>query len=358
MRFGLAGGGTGGHAYPSLAVSERLRARGTHEFIYYGTEHGPERALAESEGMTYHPVKASQVRGRSPIRLVRGTINLARGLRDASRWLEQDQPDALFATGGYAAAPVGRAAKRKDVPVLLFVPDVRPGWAVRYLQRHVTAVACSVHDTLAHLPRLDTVVTGYPVRQQFIEATREGGQTRFGLDPQLQTVLVTGGSHGAHHINTAISRSARTLLERLQLIHICGRNEEDWLRRERDRLPDWQRERYHLHAYTEDMAWAMAAADLAVTRAGASVLGELPVSELPAIVIPLGLADQRLNAGYLAERGAAIALEGSEVDELDRVILRLLDDDAGREAMAASMRELARPQAADRLAEMLEELAA
>src|SRR5690606_32855766 len=102
----------------------------------------------------------------------------------------------------------------------------------------------------------------------------------------LPTLLIAGGSLGAHQINRVIADSLRTLLERTQIIHIAGRDEEFWLTRERDRLPAWQQDRYHLHAYTEEMAYAMVAADLAVTRAGASTLGELPVTGLPAIVIP------------------------------------------------------------------------
>ena len=355
MKFGLAGGGTGGHAYPSLAVAERLRSDDA-ELVYYGTKHGPERQLAAAEGIEFHEVIASQVRGRSPWRLLSGTVNLARGIRQASRWLELDAPAAIFATGGYAAAPVGRAARRKHIPVLLYVPDVRPGWAVRYLRRHVTAIACSVGETLQYLPGPEPVVTGYPVRRQFVEATREEGIERFGLDPNVRTLLVTGGSLGAHHVNTMIARSLRDLLERAQIIHISGRDEEHWLQRERERLPDWLRERYHLLPYTDQMAWAMAAADLAVTRAGASILGELPAVGLPAVVVPLGLADQRQNADYLLQHKAAVVLDDEAVDDLAQVVSRLLDDDAARESMAEAMRSLARPDAADRLATMLREI--
>ena len=362
MRLALAGGGTGGHTYPAVAVAERLRERSDAQVIYYGTPDGPERPVAEGEGFAYRPVRASAVRSRSPWRVGRGLINLVRGSREARRWLAEDEPDALFATGGYAAVPVGRAAHREGVPLLLFLPDVRPGWAVRSLHGKASAVACSVSDSLQYLPGDRAIVTGYPTRMQFREASREAsreeGAKRFGLDPGRATLLVTGGSLGAHHINLVVARGLRELLERAQLIHVAGREEEAWLARERERLPAWQQQRYALRAYTDEMAWAMAAADLAVTRAGASVLGELPVSGLPAIVIPADFSDQRDNADYLERHGASVTLAGADVDRLTGEILRLLEDGEERGRMAAAMRELARPDAAERLAELLEGLAA
>ena len=193
MKFALAGGGTGGHAYPVLAVAERLREGFDTDLVYYGTERGPERMLAEEAGIPFRTVAASQVRGRSPARLLSGLFNLLRGERSARRGLRDDRPDALFATGGYASAPIGRAARASRVPLLLFLPDVKPGWAVRYMQRHATTVACSVDASLRYLPAKKTVVTGYPVRRQFTRATREEGARHFDLDPSVPTVLITGG---------------------------------------------------------------------------------------------------------------------------------------------------------------------
>ena len=358
MKFALAGGGTGGHAYPAIAVAERLREVEGTELVYYGTERGPERAVAEDASIPYRAVPASPVRSRSPIRLATGLVRLWRGSQVAARFLAEDRPAAVFATGGYAAAPVGRAARRAGIPLVVFLPDVQPGWAVRFLARYATTVACSVDRSLAALPAERTVVTGYPVRRQFLTATREEGIARFGLDPSLKTVLVSGGSLGAHQINLAVAASLRTLLEQAQIIHISGVDEEYWLQRARERLPEWMRSRYHLHAYTDEMAYAMRAADLAVTRAGASTLGELPITGLPAIVIPGAFSDQHVNADYLASEGAAITLPTIRLDDLESLIVGLLNDDARRESMATAMRRLAHPDAADRLATLLREVAA
>jgi UDP-N-acetylglucosamine--N-acetylmuramyl-(pentapeptide) pyrophosphoryl-undecaprenol N-acetylglucosamine transferase len=358
MRFVLAGGGTGGHAYPAIAVAEELRSTPTTELVYYGTPGGPEQEIAALARIPYRPVPASQIRGRSPLRTARGLQQLWRGTRVAEELLDRDRPNAVFATGGYAAAPIGRAASREKVPLVVFLPDAHPGWAVRFLARHATMIACSIPVSLNHLPAKKSVVTGYPVRRQFLEATRSEGLRRFGLDTSLPTLLIAGGSLGAHQINRIVADSLRLLLERTQIIHIAGRDEEFWLARERDRLPAWQQERYRLYAYTEEMAYAMAAADLAITRAGASTLGELPVTGLPAIVIPGGFSDQHRNAAYLAQQGAAIVVSTAEIDTVPPLVLRLLNDEVQRMRMAEAMRSLAQPDAAEQLANLVLEVAA
>ncbi len=356
MMFALAGGGTGGHAYPSLAVGAELRARGC-ELVYYGSERGPEHALATAAGIEYRGVPAAQLRG-GPRRMVVGGLQLLRGLRSARRRLATDRPAAVFATGGYAAAPVGWAAHRAGVPLVVFLPDVRPGWAVRFLARFATRVACSVEASLPSLPRGRSLVTGYPVRAEFARATRDEGQARFGLDAALPTLLVAGGSLGAQAINRAIAAALPQLLERAQLVHVAGREHEPWLRAERDRLPETLRARYHLLGYTDELAWAMAAADLAVVRGGASTLGELPALGLPAIVVPGAFSDQAHNARLLAARGAARVLEQRDLARLADEALRLLADAPARARMADAMRSLARPDAASRLATLLQEVAA
>ncbi len=356
MRYALAGGGTGGHAYPSLTVGEVLRSRGA-DLVYYGSPQGPERALAQAAGIEYRAIPASQVRG-GPKRMILGGLNLLRGRFFAQRRLRADRVGSLFATGGYAAAPVGWAASAAGVPMLLFLPDVVPGWAVRFLGKHATRIACTADASVPSLPAGKAVVTGYPVREQFTLATRAEGIARFGLDPELPTVLVTGGSLGARRINTAVAQALPRLLDRAQVLHISGREEATWLGEERARLADRHRERYHLLPYTEEMAWAMAASDLAVTRAGASTLGELPAVGLPAIVVPGTFSDQHQNATYLASRGAATVLPETRLDSLEAEITRLLDDTAARERMAQAMRDLARPEAASRLADLMEEIAA
>lgn len=357
MRIALAGGGTGGHVYPAIAVAEALRALGPVELTYYGTEKGPEREIAAREGIPFRAVPASQVRVRQPVALAKGLWRLWRCARSARALLEADQPGAVFATGGYAAAPVGRAAGQAGIPLVVFLPDAYPGWAVKFLARYATTIACAVDAAVGEFPAGKAVVTGYPLRAQFADATREEGRRRFGLDPSLPTVLVAGGSLGARAINDAVLTALPGWLADAQVVHVTGRGDHDRVASAARGLPGGLQGRYHLHGYTEEMAYAMAAADIAVMRAGASTLGELSVSGLPVVAIPGPFSDQSANADYLASRGAAIHLPQTRIDELDALILALLRDPARREEMAQAMRALARPDASRTLAELVLRLA-
>ena len=357
MRIALAGGGTGGHVYPAIAVAEQLRAIGDVELTYYGTEHGAEHEIARREGIDFRAVPASQVRVRKPVALAKGIWRLWQGSRTARRWLEADRPSALFATGGYAAAPVGRAAKQAGIPLIVFLPDAYPGWAVKFLARYATTIACAVDAAVDEFPPGKAVVTGYPLRAQFSEATREEGQARFELDPKLPTVLVAGGSLGARAINEAVIDALPEWLTVAQVIHVTGRGDFERVREATAGLPESYRQRYHLHDYTEEMAYAMAAADIAVMRAGASTLGELAASGLPVVAIPGAFSDQSRNAEYLASRGAAVHLPQDQIDALRQLVLGLITDRERREEMRARMRAIGRPDAAKRLAKLVLELA-
>ncbi len=357
MRIALAGGGTGGHVYPAIAVAERLRERAGMELSYYGTEHGVEHEIATREGIPFRPVPASQVRVKRPTAMAKGILRLWQGTRTARRMLEVEQPGAVFATGGYAAAPVGRAAKQAGVPLLVFLPDATPGWAVRFLARYADRVACAVDAAAEHLPADKAVVTGYPLRGQFATATRGEGLARFGLDSSLPTVLVAGGSLGARSLNAATVAALPQWLATAQVLHVCGQGNAAGLETLRSSLPEGWRERYHLHEYTEEMAYAMAAADIAVMRAGASTLGELSATGLPVVAVPGAFSDQAANADYLAQRGAGIHLPEGRIDELAGLVTDLLDDQPRREAMRNRMRALARPDAAEHLASLVVELA-
>ncbi|MCK9485778.1 MAG: undecaprenyldiphospho-muramoylpentapeptide beta-N-acetylglucosaminyltransferase [Dehalococcoidia bacterium] len=357
MRVALAGGGTGGHVYPALAVAERLHASGDVDLVYYGTSTGLERGLVEAAGIPFRSVPAAQLRVRAPWLVARGLLRLWQGTREARRMLRQDRPNVLFATGGYAAAPIGRAAKQAGVPLIVFLPDAHPGWAVKFLARYATTIACAVDQAVDALPEGRTVVTGYPLRAQFATATAEDGHNAFSLDASLPTVLVTGGSQGARAINQAVAEALPRWLAEAQVIHVCGPNHLEGLEARRADLSEEQRGRYHLFGYTEEMAPAMAASDLAVMRAGASTLGELSVTGLPAVLVPGAYSDQAVNADYLASRGAAVHLPESRIEDLTTLVLDLLRDTPRREAMAEAMRALARPDAAERLAALVRDVA-
>ncbi len=360
----LSGGGTGGHIYPALAVAQALRqeagAANPPELLYVGVRGRLDEDIVGAAGLSFASVWAGPLRVGSPLRAARGLVSLLVGTVQAWRLLGRFRPDVVFATGGYASAPVGIAARWRRRPLVVYLPDLRPGWAVRLLARLATRVATTAERAFGELPGGEAVAVGYPVREAFWSADREEARRRLGLPADATVLLVSGASKGAHHLNVAVADQIEQLLDLGHVLHLTGRVDEAELRERRDALPEAKRDRYHVFGYLEEMAQAMVAADLGVLRAGASVLGELPASGLPAILVP-GVYegwDQGPNARYLEEQGAAVVLENDRLDELTDFVRPLLSDDARRRAMSEAARRLAQPEAALRLARLLQEVAA
>jgi UDP-N-acetylglucosamine--N-acetylmuramyl-(pentapeptide) pyrophosphoryl-undecaprenol N-acetylglucosamine transferase len=267
--------------------------------------------------------------------------------------------------------PVVLAGWLRRVPILIYLPDIEPGLAVRFLARFADRVAVSFEEVARYFAAGQVVVTGYPVRPELlaadpvevgqvsIPATRRPSpiaRARLDLEPGRKTLLVFGGSHGARSINVAVSEIAAELAEEYQVLHIAGREDEHWLQARREELPDHLRRRYRVYAYLhQEMADALAAADLVVARAGAATLGEFPAVGLPSLLVPYPYAGQHqwLNADYLAQAGAAVVVDDADLSRgvLLPTIRRLLDDEATLLEMRANARRLARPEAAWRIAD-------
>jgi len=364
MRLVLSGGGTGGHVYPALSVAEAMRSMlppgETLDLLYVGSSAGGEGAIVEREGIAFTGVSAAPIRGRMPWQMATNAVKIGAGSRQARTILGDFKPQVVLSTGGYASFPVALAARGRNIPLAVYLPDLSPGWAVRAIARLAQKVAVTAIESLRKLPSGKTVVTGYPVRSEFWRADRASGRERLGLNPEEKVLFVGGGSTGAHRINRAVAAEISGLLELCEVIHVSGPADEPWLREVRDGMPDGLRSRYHLHGYMHDeMPWAMAASDLALCRAGASVIGELPALGLPAVLVPLPLAGahQRTNARYLAKHGAATVLEEEYLDNILPVLGTLLHDEKRLRGMRDASRRLARPNAASRIAGILLDLA-
>lgn len=360
MKVILAGGGTGGHIYPALAVAESLGARPDMDLLYVGVSGRMDAGIVSRAGLPFQGVTAGPLRVRSPLAALRGFAQLALGTLQAWRLLGRYGPDAVFATGGYASVPVGIAARTRRLPLLLYLPDVTPGWAVRLLSRLANRIVTTTERSLGELPRAKSSVSGYPTRAAFRSTDKASARERLGLPAGEKVLLVAGASQGARRINDAVRDQLDSLLEVCHVLHVTGSADESELSARRDALPEATRERYHVTGYLDDMPDAMVAADLAVLRSGASVLGELPAAGLAAVLVPgvyEGGYNQRANARYMEEQGVAVVLENEELGRLSDVVRDLLGDDARRQAMAAAARSLAKPSAADDIATMLVEMA-
>jgi UDP-N-acetylglucosamine--N-acetylmuramyl-(pentapeptide) pyrophosphoryl-undecaprenol N-acetylglucosamine transferase len=360
----IAAGGTGGHVYPALAVAEAMIARYPGVSLsFVGSVEGFERPLVKESGVEithYDEVRAGPLHGVNPVRVLVSVVQLVIGTLQALFLVARRRPQALLLTGGWVGLPVALAAWLRRVPAMIYLPDVEPGLTIRVLRRFARRVAVTVAESTVYFQAKKVIITGYPVRQTVATASRERAIAHFGLDPRRKTLLVFGGSRGARSINNALLDILPGLLAaNVQVIHVTGTL--DWAQIEARQRALADSTHYHAFPYLHDeMGLALAAADLVVCRAGASVLGEFPLRGLASILVPYPHAwrYQTVNADYLADRGAAIRMDDERMaQDLLPAIRSLLDDTERLSHMRAKAAALAQPDAAQRLAVELARLA-
>jgi len=345
--------------YPALAVHNALTSQHPNvETLWVGGEGGMEEELVNRAGISYRSIPAAGVHGVGLRALPRNIAKLTRGLKASRRLLREFKPDVLFFTGGFVAVPMAVAGR--NIPTVLYVPDIEPGLALKFLSRFADVVSVTASESKKYFPHARRLVlTGYPLRADLSNWSREKATQRFGLDPNKPVLLVTGGSQGARSINMAVLKHLNELLEVAQIIHITGSLDWNVIEKAVQELPAHLQPRYHAMPYSHEMGAALAAADLVLARAGASSLGEYPFFGLPAILVPYPYAwrYQKVNADFLAERYAAVILQDESLkDKLLLVIKDLLLNNKKLEAMRAAMKKLSRPNAASVIASQLVEL--
>jgi UDP-N-acetylglucosamine--N-acetylmuramyl-(pentapeptide) pyrophosphoryl-undecaprenol N-acetylglucosamine transferase len=326
------------------------------EVLWVGGKGGMESGLVERAGIPFKAIAAAQVHGIAFMRLPGNFVSLVRGFFEARRIIAEFKPDAMLFTGGYIAAPLALAGR--NIPSLLCVPDIEPGLALQTLTRFAKRIAVPTEESKIFFdPKSDVQVTGYPVRSDLAQWTRDEARRKFAFADIFPTVLIFGGSKGARSINMALLGFLPELLERAQVIHISGALDWPAVEEARNNLPENLAQNYRAFPYLhEEMGAALAAADLVVSRAGASTLGEFPAFGLPAILVPYPHAwrYQKVNADYLAKTGAAIVLEDDRLKSgLWLTLETLLQTPEKLEAMRQAMRALAQPDAAERIADQL-----
>lgn len=323
-----------------------------------------EETLVPRAGLRLATISGGPIVGVTWQRRLTNAARLAWSLGKSHRLFRRFRPDVLFMTGGYVNVPVSLVAWLRRVPAAVFLPDIEPGTAIRFLSRFAERVACTAAASKAYFGPGKVVVTGYPVRPQLREAQQmraEEALAAFDLQPGRATLLVFGGSRGARSINRALMGILDSLLQRHQVIHVSGTLDWPQVQANAAGLPAELRRAYRPFPYLhERMGMAFRAADLAVARAGASMLGESPAFGLPAILVPYPHAwrYQKVNADYLVERGAALSLDDDRLqEELLPTVQVLLDDEARLAEMAAAAKALDEPAAAGNLAQLLTQLA-
>jgi len=350
MRAILAGGGTGGHVIPALAIANELKKNYGAEVLFIGTARGIENRLVPAAGYPLQLVRVGALKNVSLMTRAKTAFDLPRAVWDASRMLNEFAPDVVIGVGGYASGPAMLAAVMKHVPTLAFEPNVVPGFANRVVARFVSGAAVHFEETAKYFRR--AAVTGVPVRQAFFEIPVLLNKKRGGTP----TVLVFGGSQGAHAINEAMIRCLPELRRQAPGIHIIHQTGE---RDYNGALAAYKSlgESAEVFRFIDDMPAAFARADLVVCRSGASTVAEITAAGKPAIFVPFPRATddhQRVNAEALAGLGAAVVVEESKLEGvwLAETVAALLGDARRLETMSEAARGLAHPDAARDIAAM------
>lgn len=359
MRYLLAGGGTGGHIYPALAILEGLRAVDPEaEFLYVGMPGSREAQVVPKEGIPFATITSGGLINLGLMAKVKGALNAARGVFAALSIMRKFRPDVVIGTGGFVCGPVYVAARLYGVPLVIQEGNAYPGVTNKFAARWAKAFFVPYPEVKKLLPVGTKVVeSGVPVRQSIAGITREQGRQAFGLSATDQVVVVMGGSGGARDFNKAVAAAVKQLLPTrpdLQVLHVTGERYYDQVTEAYGEMAA----RVKLYPYLHNMPEAMAAADLGIFRAGMMTITEIQVRGLPSILIPspnVTHNHQEHNARSLERRGGVVVMVERDLTPagLAEQIGSLLDDRNRRESLRQSLLKMAEPDAARTVAERI-----
>jgi UDP-N-acetylglucosamine--N-acetylmuramyl-(pentapeptide) pyrophosphoryl-undecaprenol N-acetylglucosamine transferase len=352
MKLLIAGGGTGGHVFPALAIAQEWLSRGAErEVVLVGTQRGIEMKLVPAAGLPLETIRAAGLKGKSGTTLVKNLAMLGTGIKDAFAVLGRQKPMVAFGVGGYAAGPMLLATWLRGIPNVIFEPNAEPGFTNKVLARLAKRIATG-YEVSAKAWGAKAVVTGNPVRAGFFAIAPRRPEKPF-------RVLVTGGSQGAWPINRAFMEAAELLAKRkaeMRIVHQTGEHDYNDVRAAYARCEMEVEVSPFLNNMAERFAWA----DVIVCRAGAITAAEVAAAGRAAIFIPFGRATdshQLRNAQEMTKAGAGRLIAEPELtaNRLTKEICALLDHPGDIEALSTKARSLAHPYAAREIVNLIEE---
>jgi UDP-N-acetylglucosamine--N-acetylmuramyl-(pentapeptide) pyrophosphoryl-undecaprenol N-acetylglucosamine transferase len=353
----IAGGGTGGHIYPAIAIAQEWMARdATRRVVFVGTERGLEKTIVPKAGFPLEFISVGGLKGKGLGDTIKGLFRLPAGFVQAFKLVGRHRPNVVLGVGGYSSGPVLLAAKLRGVPTLIHDSNAFPGLTNRILARVVTAAAIAFPAAAPRLKRSDAVLTGNPIRKEFFDAigTRVAGDDR-------KRLLIFGGSQGSKTINDAMTAALlfmAPLKDRLLIVHQTGPKE---LERVQQAYRDSAFADARVVPYLDPIVDEIAAADVVVCRSGAMTVGELAAVGRAAILIPFAAATdnhQELNARAVEQAGGAIVITENELkpERLAFAITEIVDDPGRAAAMGTAAKTLASPDATKKIVDLLEKI--
>jgi UDP-N-acetylglucosamine--N-acetylmuramyl-(pentapeptide) pyrophosphoryl-undecaprenol N-acetylglucosamine transferase len=358
----IAGGGTAGHLFPAIALAEELRSRlSTLSLLFVGASEGLEASLLAKKGWAFEGIRAAGLLAKPLPERIRSLALVPSGFVRSWSILRRFSPHVVVGLGGYASAAMLLAAAARRVPTVIHEQNGFPGLTNRWLSRLVDLVAVSFETASPFFPPGKVRVTGNPVRVELLGVGRADAIAKLGLDPDRLTLLVFGGSQGAHRVNVAVMEGLPLLVgerDQVQFLHATGSRDVEAVRRAYLATGH----RAVVEPFFWEMAAAYAAADLCLCRAGASTVAELCALGKPSVLVPFPFAandHQRWNAEALVARGAAHMLPDRDLNgpSLSRIVKGALQDREGLREMGSRARALANLDASARLADLVIERA-
>lgn len=345
----FAGGGTGGHIFPGLAIVDELRGAEGVSVAWIGSSRGIDRGIVEGRGITFYGIPTGKLRRYFSFQNLFDLFRIIGGFISSFFLLRKLRPAVLFSKGGFVSVPPCMAAKLLGIPVVTHECDVTPGLATKINARFASEIFVSFQETISFLPpkyRSACRVTGNPVRAAFYGASAERGRAFLGLaDDTVPVLFIQGGSLGARQVNGLVAETVDRLCERFVVVHQTGVKNSDQV--VYPKAPDL-RDRYKPFPFIgSEMADVLAAASVVLARSGSNTLWECAVTGTPMILVPLTgsgtRGDQVDNARYFVERGAAVMLTGDEVtpETLLTTLTRIFSPDGLMAKMAANAAALA-----------------
>lgn len=328
MKAIFTGGGTGGHIYPSLAIAEKLKDEYNFEIIYLGSPDSMEERIMGEKGLPFLALETEGLTSKNPLKIMKVFLKLIKARKEAIKILDKEKPLFIFATGGYVSAPLALAAKKMRIPLFLHEQNSIPGLTNKITSRFAEVVFTTFSGSQKHFPAgVRTINSGLPVRKEFQDIDLEEAREEFRVKDFKKTVLITGGSGGALFLNkSALSLYSWAEENNIQLIHVTGKRDFSLITEEINKM-QIKSNNIKLLPYLNDMHKALAAADLTVSRAGASFLAEMTYLGKTGLVIPFPFAannHQFENARELAEKGTLLMLEEKEIEKNPQLLKETL----------------------------------
>jgi UDP-N-acetylglucosamine--N-acetylmuramyl-(pentapeptide) pyrophosphoryl-undecaprenol N-acetylglucosamine transferase len=348
----LTGGGSAGHVTPNLALASKLKERGWN-IEYIGSGDGIERKIVEDASIPFHPISSGKLRRYFDWKNFKDPFKVMKGVYDAYRIIRKLKPAAVFSKGGFVSVPVVAAGWMSRVPVVIHESDMTPGLANKLSMPFASKVCVTFPETAPRIRGNKAVCTGLPIRKELFQGNAAKGRDLCGFHRQKPVLFVMGGSLGARSINEAVRGGLPKLLERFQIVHICGKgNEASELNSTRG---------YRQFEFVrEELPHLLAMADLVVSRAGSTSIFELLSLRKPMLLIPLGRnasrGDQILNAESFRKSGYAHVLEDDRLSA-DSLVERLEILYAEKDKLINSMSEYAARDSVTAIADLIEECA-